>query len=139
MSNDDCPGEGKCHGCASWCDRCGDIRFVCDSDDQEHGRGGTKCNAHRCDRCCKLLVSEDDRDGQEWKPWCLACRYLCLRCRTPVSVTWTYCDGCRRTGQIERLERELEAEAAYGVPELGQAERCARLADRIKQLTAESP
>lgn len=23
--NDECPGEGSCHGCARWCDHCGDV------------------------------------------------------------------------------------------------------------------
>jgi hypothetical protein len=27
-----CPGEGKCHGCVSWCDYCGDVKEVCDAE-----------------------------------------------------------------------------------------------------------
>lgn len=27
---DDCPGEGKCHGPASWCNVCGDVDVICD-------------------------------------------------------------------------------------------------------------
>ncbi len=29
----DCPGEGKCHGCMSWCDKCGDVDCICDFPD----------------------------------------------------------------------------------------------------------
>jgi len=30
VSDDECPGEGKCHGCMSWCDDCGEVEEVCD-------------------------------------------------------------------------------------------------------------
>lgn len=33
----DCPGPGKCHGCLSWCDNCGDVDMVCDD---------PNCSAH---------------------------------------------------------------------------------------------
>jgi hypothetical protein len=56
----DCPGEGRCHGCMSWCDRCGDVDTVCDA---------APCDQHRCYRCQKILSREerelayDDRGG----------------------------------------------------------------------------
>lgn len=30
-SGNDCPGQGKCHGCVKWCDACGDVEHVCDT------------------------------------------------------------------------------------------------------------
>lgn len=30
-NSSDCPGKGKCHGPANWCDRCGDVYRICDS------------------------------------------------------------------------------------------------------------
>lgn len=29
-ASDDCPGPGRCHGPASWCDVCGDVDLICD-------------------------------------------------------------------------------------------------------------
>lgn len=36
-TSSDCPGEGKCHGPASWRDVCGDVDLVCDD---------PRCDAH---------------------------------------------------------------------------------------------
>lgn len=33
----DCPGRFKCHGPASWCEKCGDVDLICDD---------PKCDAH---------------------------------------------------------------------------------------------
>ncbi len=30
-ADDECPGEGLCHGCLQWCSRCGDVKHVCDT------------------------------------------------------------------------------------------------------------
>ena len=39
--DDECTGQGKCHGCLSWCSICGDVAHVCD------GRlRGERCDAH---------------------------------------------------------------------------------------------
>lgn len=35
---DPCPGEGRCHGCLSWCSWCGDVSRTCDDPD---------CDTHR--------------------------------------------------------------------------------------------
>ena len=29
-AHNECPGEGRCHGCMAWCDVCGNVRRVCD-------------------------------------------------------------------------------------------------------------
>lgn len=36
-----CPGAGKCHGCMSWCDECGNVGDVCDT-----RLLGERCDAH---------------------------------------------------------------------------------------------
>jgi hypothetical protein len=36
--DDECPGEGKCHGSMNWCERCGDVVKVCDD---------VNCDLHR--------------------------------------------------------------------------------------------
>lgn len=36
-----CPGAGKCHGCMSWCDACGNVGDVCDV-----RLFGERCDAH---------------------------------------------------------------------------------------------
>lgn len=46
---DGCEGDGNCHGCLCWCDRCGDVGQVCDVVE----RGG-RCDAHQCWNCGKL-------------------------------------------------------------------------------------
>lgn len=38
---DECPGEGKCHGPMGWCDNCGDVKHIC----PERLRG-ERCDAH---------------------------------------------------------------------------------------------
>ena len=45
-TDDDCPGTGKCHGSAGWCDRCGDVDDVCDA---------PVCYRHRCRYCSKIF------------------------------------------------------------------------------------
>jgi len=58
-----CPGEGRCHGCAVWCDACGDVGVTCDA---------PVCDRHRCNRCGVWVVSIDDiYDGQAWCPSCV--------------------------------------------------------------------
>ena len=49
---DGCPGIGRCHGCMSWCDYCGDVAGICDGD---------VCWQHRCVDCAKLL-DHDERE-----------------------------------------------------------------------------
>jgi hypothetical protein len=39
--DDECPGEGKCHGCLSFCNNCGDVGHVCDT-----RLAGGRCDAH---------------------------------------------------------------------------------------------
>lgn len=47
----ECPGEGKCHGCAGWCDQCGDVDTVCD----DH-----LCDRHTCLECRRRVEHGDD-------------------------------------------------------------------------------
>ena len=41
---DECAGEGKCHGCLSWCRSCGSVNRVCDD--------ARNCDTHRPSDCC---------------------------------------------------------------------------------------
>lgn len=52
MSDYECPGAGRCHGCMSWCDACGDVDGVCSA---------AVCWQHRC-RFCNEMLSEDERE-----------------------------------------------------------------------------
>lgn len=52
-ADDACPGAGQCHGCAGWCDRCGDVALVCDS---------PTCDRHHCD-CGDRAVIVDEGLG----------------------------------------------------------------------------
>jgi len=76
----DCPGEGRCHGCASWCDRCGDVGTVC---------GAVTCDRHQCHECRRKVEAEDEiEDGVGW---CTACR---------EAFAWhEFLDGWRRLGR----------------------------------------
>ncbi len=135
--DEDCSGDGKCHGCMSWCAVCGDVTTMCDSDDTEHEDGGAKCNQHRCDRCCKML-SRDDHDAERdaWKRWCADCRARCITCRCllPEGVEYQTCAPCKRQSRIESLERELLAENRYGIDDANQ-NRQTRIVDEIRRLT----
>ncbi len=46
---EECPGEGACHGCMKWCDRCGDVAWVCDS---------ATCDSHRREEEIRGQISE---------------------------------------------------------------------------------
>lgn len=88
----DCPGEGKCHGCVSWCDYCGDVSEVCPDDFRN-------CDAHYCPTCgrCQLI-----RDGE------------CSDCYERRRYT-----GGDPHEKIERRICEaIEAGRVYGVSEL---------------------
>lgn len=39
--DDECPGEGRCHGPLGWCSTCGDVGHVCDM-----RLRGERCDAH---------------------------------------------------------------------------------------------
>ena len=41
MSDDECAGAGKCHGCLKWCADCGDVAHVCDA-----RLRGERCDEH---------------------------------------------------------------------------------------------
>lgn len=41
MSEPECPGAGKCHGCANWCADCGDVDHICDM-----RLRGDRCDEH---------------------------------------------------------------------------------------------
>lgn len=64
MSDEECPGAGKCHGCMSWCDRCGDVDTTCDCE---------VCDQHHCVSCREML-GRDDAYGQGGTP------ALCATC-----------------------------------------------------------
>jgi hypothetical protein len=84
-ADEECPGEGKCHGCMCWCDRCGDVTTVCDCE---------VCDRHRCARCNMLLtrLDHDRYDGE----------------------LYMFCMGCVETAEFEALERELIKQIANG-------------------------
>ncbi len=55
--DDVCPGEGRCHGCLSWCAWCGTVGGVCDSE-----RGSCDCHPE-CDYPgCLVLNCWEHRD-----------------------------------------------------------------------------
>lgn len=39
--DDECTGEGKCHGCLKWCSKCGDVAHACDA-----RLRGERCDEH---------------------------------------------------------------------------------------------
>jgi hypothetical protein len=41
LSDDECTGAGRCHGCLRWCRLCGDVAHVCDA-----RLRGASCDAH---------------------------------------------------------------------------------------------
>lgn len=41
MSESECAGTGKCHGCMDWCQDCGTVRHVCDA-----RLRGERCDVH---------------------------------------------------------------------------------------------
>lgn len=54
----DCPGEGRCHGCASWCDNCGDVGTMCDA---------IHCDRHSCSEPgCRKSVEDGDHIIDGW-------------------------------------------------------------------------
>ncbi len=44
-------GSNRCHGCASWCDDCGDVGDSCDS--------WPNCDAHTCTTCGRKALIRD--------------------------------------------------------------------------------
>jgi len=91
-------GPSRCHGCASWCDDCGDVADVCDA--------YPNCDAHRCTTCgCKALTRD----------------YECESCLERASYVWGHGTPEERlelqvvyaieSGNRERAER-LRAEIA---------------------------
>ena len=49
-----CDGDGACHGCMGWCDRCGDVSRTCDA---------SRCDVHRCQICNEVRIDCDqERD-----------------------------------------------------------------------------
>jgi hypothetical protein len=59
-----CPGVGRCHGCARWCDDCGDVDTVCNS---------PSCMAHHCVRCEAKLTDQDLEIDDQYPVWCTSC------------------------------------------------------------------
>ncbi len=59
----ECPGEGRCHGCISWCDRCGDTLTVCDCE---------RCDRHRCARC-NVKLTNKEHEHRDWAGFCTGC------------------------------------------------------------------
>jgi hypothetical protein len=62
-----CPGDGACHGCVVWCDRCGDVGDTCNA---------SRCDVHRCQECNEIRRPQD-RD--HWT-------YVCEVCEAPDPV-----------------------------------------------------
>ena len=79
MIDEDCPGEGKCHGCMDWCDQCGDVDEVCDAD---------RCDAHRCQRCNRV---RKDRDAERDISYtCFVCEPTHYPHRWPATLVMLY-------------------------------------------------
>lgn len=108
MSVDDpCPGQGKCHGCLSWCDECGDVDTVCNAE---------RCDRHRCMKCHALLARDEHefnyQDSNDWGGWCFECT---VRLYMEVAM------GCGRdeiaAGEERRrdIERFLAGRAGIGI------------------------
>ena len=55
LSIEACPGPGRCHGCVSWCDDCGDVGDVCNA---------IACDRHRCRRC-HVINPQDERNDYD--------------------------------------------------------------------------
>jgi hypothetical protein len=64
---EECPGQGACHGCVVWCDRCGDVGDVCSA---------SRCDVHRCQECNEIRRPQD-RD--HWT-------YVCEVCEAPDPI-----------------------------------------------------
>ena len=93
--DDECPGDGKCHGCLGWCDRCGDVGKVCNYPD---------CDQHHCSICREKLV-EATQCEPDRPTWCIFCDR-----DVEVKRLRRRADGCRRVGFVDAAER-YDAEA----------------------------
>lgn len=76
--NIDCPGIGKCHGCAKWCVVCDDVSATCGATPDERS-----CDEHQC-RSCRHLLTEDEQDASyerdEWpEKYCAHCYQAMVR------------------------------------------------------------
>ena len=81
ISQFECSGDGKCHGCLKWCDSCGDVSATCHAEE---------CDAHRCNRCNhKLSLAEQEYAYAHDPDW------------------WKWCAACHRQDAIEKAEREV--------------------------------
>jgi len=95
VADDECPGEGKCHGCLGWCDRCGDVGEVCNYPD---------CDQHHCLICGETLVeaTQAESDRPTWCVWCDR--------DYEVGILKRKADGARKCGHVARAE-SFEAQA----------------------------
>ena len=59
-SQEECPGEGVCHGALNWCSSCGDVDEICDD--------FQNCDAHPPCVRCEEIASASSESG------------LCRRC-----------------------------------------------------------
>lgn len=76
----DCAGDGRCHGCMGWCDYCGDVSRVCDSQ---------TCMQHRCANGCGTTRPSDDED--------VDLRWTCVQCLARLA-------DARRDEELEYAE-----------------------------------
>ena len=81
-----CDGPNRCHGCASWCDSCGDVDRICHDDSRQ-------CMAHFCLGCGAGPTSISD--------------YRCEGCRLTEDIEIAEAEMVRAAerGQDEREER----------------------------------
>lgn len=94
-ADQDCPGEGKCHGCAGWCDRCGDVDEVCDA---------SGCMRHRCQRCDCVLTEDHKEFGESW-----GYTQHCFECLVAMTMKAALDFGLDEIKAGEKRQREIDA------------------------------
>lgn len=98
--SDECPGANRCHGCACWCDECGDV--------DERQCDNLTCDAHHCAGCgAKTTVVERDY-ATSWFTWCFAC---CVRRAMEYAIALGYDEVAAGEAEHRSIEafRELFA------------------------------
>lgn len=93
IDSSDCPGQGRCHGCAAWCDHCGNVGKSCDVNISN----GEWCDCHCCPTCNKIGYIRD---------------YQCEGCRVTDDMAIIETDMLRAAergdqGRADRLAVQL--------------------------------
>jgi len=99
----ECPGEGQCHGCLSWCDLCGDVDHVCDY---------PECSRHLREEEVEAQLAETERDLAA-----LAAAHASLEAELRAGRNGPRADTVRR--ELSRLESSIRSSEA-GSLEIGE-------------------